>query len=304
MNLPHLNAWLVQQVAPTPGLPQYCLRAWKSDPNGYAVIKPALEYFVDEALQDARSNVRKGFSVISPFIQPVNNPPPPHDPAAGYPRYLHQVTLQGYLGELLSVLGVEHLGAHGSNDWVAPFMLFRFHSVEFDHLGQIQTTLRAGGVPMANAQAQMRPGRTGDDALAIRVDANGHVVSVLTLEAKCTPDHNIAHVTDACGKLVEGSKISPPANIKNLINMLSDYPHLPAAVNLQQSLLAYFFNQTPPPVRVNGLTYAYGRAPVRGGPWVSAATKPAAYRDPQPLEVMEYHLHDVVTILDELFRRP
>jgi hypothetical protein len=87
--------------------------------------------YVDEAFEDARRRIRRGFE---DDLSPFNNPAA--DPAENYPALLHRVTLQGYLGETLAILTVEHWGAHGHTDWVVPAFLFRFHDQEFQHLEQ------------------------------------------------------------------------------------------------------------------------------------------------------------------------
>jgi len=50
---------------------------------------------------------------------------------------LNRITLQGYLGETLAGLAVEHFGAFGKRDWHVPAFLFRFHDQEFQHLDLI-----------------------------------------------------------------------------------------------------------------------------------------------------------------------
>jgi hypothetical protein len=52
--------------------------------------------------------------------------------------------LQGYAGETLAVLAVEHWGAHGHMDWIVPAFLFRLHDQEFQHPEAINERLPAG----------------------------------------------------------------------------------------------------------------------------------------------------------------
>jgi hypothetical protein len=137
-------------------------------------LKVALEPF------DTRQRIRRGFEDdLSPFNDPAA------DPAANYPALLHRVTLQGYLGETLAILAVEHWGAHGHTDWVVPAFLFRFHDQEFQHLEAINERLLTGEAYDPDRIAERRPGRTGDDGLAFRMNADNIISDVLTLEAKC-----------------------------------------------------------------------------------------------------------------------
>src|SRR3546814_19711871 len=89
---------------------------------------------------------------LSPFNDPA------HDPAAHYPAMLNRISLQGYLGETLGVLAVEHFGAIGHADWMVPAMLFRFHDQEFQHLDLINESVLEGGV---HRSEESRVGKEG-----------------------------------------------------------------------------------------------------------------------------------------------
>src|SRR3546814_18498299 len=114
---------------------------------------------------------------LSPFNDPA------HDPAAHYPAMLNRISLQGYLGETLGVLAVEHFGAIGHADWMVPALLFRFHDQEFQHLDLINERVLAGEVHEPDADKEKSPGRTGDDGLAFRVAPNGGQPTIRNLEA-------------------------------------------------------------------------------------------------------------------------
>jgi hypothetical protein len=119
--------------------------------------------------------LRRGFEdALSPFEDERGDPTvaDQEDPAENYPALLHQLTLQGYLGETLACLAVEHWGALGQTDWVVPAFLFRFHDVEFQHLEIINQRLRDGEEHQPDASQEMRPGRTGDDGIAFRIRAD------------------------------------------------------------------------------------------------------------------------------------
>jgi hypothetical protein len=193
-----LDAWLVNQRLAN-AHERYRLRVWRESRAGLAGIKAELIAYVDEALEDARQRVRRGFEDdLSPFNDPAA------DPAANYPGLLHRVTLQGYLGETLAVLAVEHWGAHGHFDWIVPAFLFRLHDQEFQHLETINERLLAGEIYDPDRDAERRPGRTGDDGLAFRMNGANTITDVLTLEAKCLVRSNTAKIEEAHQKLAAG----------------------------------------------------------------------------------------------------
>ena len=114
VTVPLLNAWLIDGNAPA-GTAQYRLRLWREKRNALAALRPELLLYLEEAFDDARRRLRRGFEdALSPFGGGIE------DPAANYPAALHQVTLQGYFGKMLGVLAVEHWGAAGYDDWQVP----------------------------------------------------------------------------------------------------------------------------------------------------------------------------------------
>src|SRR5207245_1845984 len=119
--------------------PRYRLRLWQEVRGALPALLAELRLYADEALDDARLRLRRGFQdPLSPFADPDA------DPAANYPAALNRLTLQGYLGETLSGLAVEHWGALGHTDWHVPAFPFRLHDQEFQHLELINQRLRAG----------------------------------------------------------------------------------------------------------------------------------------------------------------
>ena len=95
-----LDAWLVDQRLAN-GHPRYRLRVWRENRDALAAIRGELISYIDEAFDDARRRIRRGFEDdLSPFNDKAS------DPAANYPAILHRVTLQGYFGETLGVIAV------------------------------------------------------------------------------------------------------------------------------------------------------------------------------------------------------
>ena len=290
-----LNSWLVDQGLPVTH-PKYRLRLWSENPDSFAAIKIELVAYLDEAFDDARKRLRKGFEdSLSPFI--TLSP----DPAANYPAMLHQITLQGYLGETLAVLAVEHWGAVGRQDWVVPAFLFRLHDQEFQHLELINQKLAAGEGYDPNAEGERRPGRTGDDGLAFRINDQNVITDILTLEAKCVGANRPKLIEDAHMKLDSGSKT--PSGIRELINILAEY-NTPEAHAWQHALLQLRVSNCLNATRYDGIAYACGAIPqqVNRISWMKADAPHPSYTVQRHLEGMEFQFTDLPSLIDTLYR--
>lgn len=290
-----LDAWLEDQhLANDHG--RYRLRVWRENRAGFAAIRAELIAYVDEALEDARRRIRRGFEDdLSPFDDPAV------DPAANYPALLHRITLQGYLGETLAVLAVEHWGAHGHTDWLVPAFLFRLHDQEFQHLEAINERLLAGEAHDPDRMAEQRPGRTGDDGLAFRINGEDTITDVLTLEAKCLAQNNNAKIEEAHQKLAAGGL--RPSGVRELINLLDEY-ETPEAQAWQEALLKLWREGYAVATRYDGVGYTCGRIPARAGrvAWMPAGAPHPAYTAPRGLEGMEFQFEDLNTVVNTLYR--
>lgn len=290
-----LNAWLVdQQVVSIHA--RYRLRVWRENRQALTAIRDELVSYIEEAFEDARMRIRRGFEDdLSPFIDPAN------DPAANYPALLHRVTLQGYLGETLAALAVEHWGANGHMDWIVPAFLFRLHDQEFQHLEAINEQLRAGEAYDPDGIAERRPGRTGDDGLAFRINGQNDITDVLTLEAKCLNQNNNAKIQEAHEKLVAG-RLLPPG-VRELINLLEEYD-THEAQTWQEALLKLWRGGYRTATRHDGVGYACGRIPSWAGrvAWMPATAPHPAYTLTRRLEGMEFQFADLNTVVDTLYR--
>jgi hypothetical protein len=290
-----LDAWLVNQpLASTHA--RYRLRVWRENRAALAAIRNEMVAYLDEAFEDARIRIRRGFEDdLSPFSDPA------HDPAANYPALLHRVTLQGYLGETLAVLAVEHWGALGHTDWIVPAFLFRLHDQEFQHLESINERLRAGEAYDPDANAEQRPGRTGDDGLAFRLNGQNDITEVLTLEAKCLAQNNNAKIQEAHEKLAAGRLL--PSGVRELINLLDEYD-TPEAERWEEALLKLWRGGYRTVVRHDGVGYTCGRIPAQVGrvAWMPANAPHPAYTVTRRLEGMEFQFADLNTVVDTLYR--
>ncbi|MCH2240174.1 MAG: hypothetical protein MK060_20075 [Blastomonas sp.] len=291
-----LNAWLVAQ--PVAGSHRkYELRVWREVNANFAALRDELIDYAQEALDDARARIRKGFEDnLSPFSDPVD------DPAAHYPAMLNRITLQGYLGETLAGLAVEHFGAFGKTVWHVPAFLFRFHDQEFQHLDLINERFLMGEPHDPDAEEEKRPGRTGDDALAFRVDAQGKITHVLALEAKCLATSNTGTISEAHGKLAAGPR--RPSGIRELITLLSDY-ETDAAQEWVARLLELYRDGFRTAKRRDGLAYTVGHWPVRPASrasWLPSDAPHKSYTADRRFDAMEFQLEDLKGLVDTLYR--
>ncbi|AYG77222.1 hypothetical protein [Rhizobium sp. CCGE532] len=291
-----LNAWLASH--PLNGSHRkYELRVWREVNANFAALRDELIAYTQEALDDARVRIRKGFEDnLSPFSDPVD------DPAAHYPAMLNRITLQGYLGETLAGLAVEHFGAFGKHDWHVPAFLFRFHDQEFQHLDLINERLLMGEAHDPDASAEKRPGRTGDDALAFRIDQAGKITHVLALEAKCLVKSNTAIIADAHGKLAAGTR--RPSGIRELITLLSDYETDEAQAWVAR-LLDLYRDGFRTAKRRDGLAYTVGDSPARPASrvsWLPIDAPHPSYSADRRFGAMEFQLEDLKGLVDILYR--
>lgn len=291
-----LEAWLVAQPV-TRSHRKYELRVWREVNANFAALRDELIDYAQEALDDARARIRKGFEDnLSPFSDPVD------DPAAHYPAMLNRITLQGYLGETLAGLAVEHFGAFGKTDWHVPAFLFRFHDQEFQHLDLINERFLMGEPHNPDVEEEKRPGRTGDDALAFRLDAQGKITHVLALEAKCLAKSNTSTISDAHGKLAAGTR--RPSGIRELITLLSDY-ETDAAQEWVARLLELYRDGFRTAKRRDGLAYTVGNRPIRPASrvsWLPSAAPHTSYTADRRFDAMEFQLEDLKGLVDTLYR--
>jgi hypothetical protein len=292
-----LDSWLIDQRV-TSRHARYRLRVWREDRTGLAAITNELETYFTEAFDDARRRIRRGFEDgLSPFNDPAT------DPAANYPALLHRITLQGYFGEILAIIAVEHWGAHGHADWMVPAFLFRLHDVEFQHLEMINERLLAGQPHNPDALAERRPGRTGDDGLAFRLNGDNTITDILTVEAKCVSENHNGIIQDAHEKLSAGT--ARPTGVRELVSLLDEYD-TPQAAQWQEALLKLWRGGYRATTHHDAIGYACGRVPARAGrtTWMSATTPHASYVSTRNLECMEFQFADLPTIIDTLYRGP
>jgi hypothetical protein len=290
LNLNAAQLWFTELTPPAKPA-RFRLRAWRENRAELPQIQREVIEYIDEAFQDARARLRRGFDVsLSPFRDRAD------DPAANYPGMLHRKTLQGYFGEMLGVLAVEHWGAHGFNDWQVPALLFRYHEVEFQHLELINERLADNEV-----YDPERPGRTGDDAIAFRIDENDVITDVLPIEAKCLSEHHTDTVSDAHKKISDRSR--RPVSILELINLLEDYA-TPKAERWQRALLSLRSGEYRNTTRHDAVAYACGTVPRQQNrlSWMAGDAPHADYTGGRNLEAMEFQIPELGDLINILYR--
>jgi hypothetical protein len=294
MNRNALNVWLVEQQR-VAGNGSYHARFWSEDASRRTAVMNELRAYFQEALDDARRRLRSGFEDhLSPFTDSKL------DPADNYPSALHRFTLQGYLGETFAALAVEHWDIHGRRAWQVPALLFRFHDVEFQHLERINQRFRGGQRHDSDEDKERRPGRTGDDAIAFIKDSSNSITHVLTLEAKCLSNHRSETLNEAHGKLISGPFI--PDSIRELVELLNDYDTL-STRTWQEALIKYRASAGHGVVRYDAVVYVCGNRPQRGRTgWISPKTANANYSAARNLAGLEYHVEDLVGLVDTIYR--
>lgn len=295
INLTTLKNWLVEQPRRAKN-GKYHLRVWREDISRHDVVRRELVVYFQDALEDARARLRRGFEDhLSPFQDAAL------DPAANYPSVLHQFTLQGYLGETFGALAVEHWDIHGRTDWQVPALLFRFHDVEFQHLERINQQLRAGEPYVPDSTGERRPGRTGDDAIAFVRDTSNSITHVLTIEAKCLANHRADTLNEAHRKLNEGPSV--PDSIRELVELLNHYEN-PEAQKWQEALIKFRASGGRSVQRYDAVVYVCGDRPRQSGRtcWMSTGAVNVHYTVSRELVGLEYQIEDLDRLLETVYR--
>jgi hypothetical protein len=187
-------------------------------------------------------------------------------------------------------------------DWVVPAFLFRLHNEEFQHLEQINERLVAGDAYRPDDDTERRPGRSGDDALAFRINAENVITDVLALEAKCLTHHNTGKLQQAHEKLAAGGL--RPSGIHELITLLDEYD-TPEAQAWQTALLRLWQSDYRVAGRHDGVAYACAQVPAQPAraAWMPTNAPHPAYTAPRRLEAMEFQFDDLIAPVEALYRR-
>ncbi len=245
-----------------------------------------LRAYVQRAHDDARDHLR---ALAGISLDPFGDSPNKFDPAEGYPELLDEVTLKGYLGEVLTALIVEYFAPFDEQGWTVPAFLFRFHRIAFDKLEE----LRAG------QPATAIPGRTGNDCLAFQFDEQGFVLRVLVCEAKCTAQHDSTMLSHAHQQV---STVGIPS-VRELIDILlesNDSCKLAWADGLRQVWIEGASSNKYE--RYDLVSYVHGQRPIRRATWSPVDQPHPSYHGNRRLETVEVYLDNIDTLIHEVYR--
>jgi hypothetical protein len=255
-----------------------------------------LARLVREAHRDQRERMER---LVQRSLDPLD-PQAVGDPLrVVYPDDLDTITLQGYFGEVVAGLVMENYEPHGKQ-WIVPAFLFRNHVAGVQAL---ERRRQLGGPPRGTV------GRTGDDALAFRIDEEGHVCEWLFGEAKCSHTHSSKLIREGHAQL--SVPIWLPVDLMQLIEIL-ERRGTPRDLMWAAALQELFLTEpsTAPP-RADLFVYVCGRRPARARrkTWMSASAPHANYTAGNPLEAVEVHLNDFDGVMNGVYpahtiRRP
>jgi hypothetical protein len=271
-----------------------------------ALIDALVPYF-ESAHLDAREH----------FHEEINIDLHPDAGSAGahatYPNCLPSKTRRGLFGEVMAGMLTEHYEYVGNHKWRVPIFLFRHHE-------DVERYLFALARDTSLTREVM--GRHGSDFLAIVLNNEGHVGRYLAGEAKWRKALSASvvanlllgpKVDDGSGKKVHSGKgiwhqfnerdTNLPHGMRQLRNLLKerDATGFSAAIfSIDKALM--LDNATPIP-RTN-LVFICGNdfsSRKKGHPLIDWNARPADYKAPHDLQVVEVLLNDGEVLIDGLY---
>lgn len=257
-------------------------------PTQRAAGLDALAGLSREAHADAQASLEQLFKPSLDPLDPVNAASPD---ALVYPDSLETSTLQGYLGETLAGLVAENYDLHGQ-PWTVPAFLFRGHTAAGESIDRAR---------QLGTRPKKAPGRTGDDALAFRLDSSGRVEAWLFGEAKCTQTHQSGLIKTAHKQLSE--QVWRPVSLGQLIEILKgrgapgDAGWIAALEELQLR------DEDSAPERFDLFVYVHGQAPKLAATWIPTDAPAPEYTGGKHLSAVEIRLDGVLAVLQHIFPR-
>jgi hypothetical protein len=282
-----LSCWLLNSVNESDD-ERYRHRLLEENISQRCEILENLKIYVQAAHEDARRRLRKlaGISLDPLGSTAVN------DPAEGYPERLHIRTLKGYFGEVFAGIIAENFSPFEQDGWKVPAFLFRFHLVEFQQLEAMRQT---------DGEADLRPGRTGDDCLAFQLDGEGRIARSLYCEAKCTPDHSNNMIVEAHAKVSEAVLVDVP----QLIEILEEYDDPVSSQWVKALRQLWLQGPSDDYERCDLVSYVCGCPPVRDNrrTWIPVDKPHEKYTAGRRLEAVEAHLQDVEGLVRQVYSK-
>lgn len=256
------------------------------DPLGWDSARNGIIEYFRQAHDDAIQRLR---TLTSLTLHPAGAASA--SPYSGYPYVLPLVTLQGYFGEIMAAWLAETHAPSGSTDWEVPAHLFRYHLTAFQYLERLSQT---GVAPTAIV------GRTGDDCLGFKRNADGTISAILFCEAKCTATHDAGLISEAHEKATASAIVDIP----QLIEILSARGGLEAQrwIDALHELHFQLHNPSPAPTERHDLVcYVHSQVPQRNATWIPTNACHASYTAQRPLNAFEVRLSDVVDRLRSVY---
>jgi hypothetical protein len=246
-----------------------------------------LQAYAREAHRDALLELE---SMVLPHLEPFPGaagwePAPP----TGYPYQLHEITLQGYFGELLAAKLVQVIEPFEIGGWEVP--VFRWRLNVFDLMRALER------FRMERTEVPAIFGAHGDDCTAFRLSATGHVEEYIVCECKCT----LTHRAELIAKGHEQLRSAPMAmDTLQLLRILKDAP---AAIRDRwvEPLRAMYRRGANAVPRRHLFLYVHGQRPINKATWIPRDQPHEAYAAKEPLEAVELHIDGVDALIAAVY---
>lgn len=280
-----LKNWL-QEESPQPTSALYRYRRF-STKSADDALRAELQTLAREAHRDALERLE---SLLRPSMEPFPGAAGwETDRSTGYPYELHEITLQGYFGELLAAGIVQVAAPFEENGWEVP--AFRWRVNVFDLFRALER------FRMERAEVPAIFGAHGDDCTAFRLsEEDGEIDAYLICECKCT----LTHRAELIAKAHEQLTSAPTAmDIPQLLEVIRDAP---AAVRDRWSAPLWRMYLRPDAVpRRHYFLYVHGKRPVQKESWLSADEPHEKYKATVPLEAVELHIDDLAGLIADVY---
>lgn len=247
-------------------------------------LRPIIAQYLEWAHADARRIFHDSLGVtLDPRggCSPVN-----------YPSSLPLMTRKGYFGEVFCGILADAGQVHAENEWTVPIFLFRLHNQAEEYLMRLIT---------GESAADTIVGRTGSDNLALSLNGDGTVKAILGAEAKCYGTFNTTKAREALSDL--GAQAAVPVSLGQLKRLLAevDPEGFEATILDLERIIKRARQSTVPRHDLLVLIFETPAIKDYNSPRISVAEKNANYEGNRPLQVVEVHLPDAGTLIEELY---
>ncbi len=244
--------------------------------------------YIDHAHEGARSSLR---APLGESLNPIMHGSK-KDPAYGYPHKFSRIALQGFFGEILTGIIVEHYKIFESDCWEVPVYLFRTHVTAFQQLEEMK---------QSDNWEKIILGRTGDDGLAFERDENGKIIRWVACEAKCTTNHSSQLIKDNHKKLSK-SNVPKPVDLLRTIDALKDYDDDEYSQEWIEALRNLYFEEEKIK-RCDLSVYICAKFPKKKDSWISCRKPHEAYAAKRQLTSVEVHINDLKNKIIRMYAR-